>query len=326
MEEASSTSSSALPDLRKLFVGGIPCSTTEQTLKSYFEKYGEVVNISIPFDRINERNRGFGFVHFNDPAVGQRVLEVKEHIIDGRKVEVKMATPQSKHQSPSQMQPWNQGHDQCYNINNCTNGHSCVGKKIFVGGLPSTLTEDKFRSYFEMFGQITDVVIIRDNITNRSRGFGFITYESEDSVKDVLRQSDHQHGRHLHLVGGKNVEVKIASPKGNNGHNQRSVVDRKVPIDYQVETIQYYPRYSGYMSPGVSIYPYGANYYGGHMNMSGFYSGYASPSATWNLPPFGGMRYYYTDVHIFQGGQIPIDGHTEVAQFDDDNSPDVAEI
>lgn len=50
-------------------------------------------------------------------------------------------------------------------------------KKIFVGGLPSTLTEEQFRQYFESYGDVTDVVIMFDQTTNRPRGFGFISFE-----------------------------------------------------------------------------------------------------------------------------------------------------
>jgi hypothetical protein len=51
-------------------------------------------------------------------------------------------------------------------------------RKIFVGGLPSSITEADFRRYFEQFGVITDVVVMYDHNTQRPRGFGFITYDS----------------------------------------------------------------------------------------------------------------------------------------------------
>ncbi|KAK0579096.1 hypothetical protein LWI29_020992 [Acer saccharum] len=74
-------------------------------------------------------------------------------------------------------------------------------KKIFVGGLPPTLTEDGFRQYFESYGHVTDVVV-----TQRPRGFGFITFDSEDAVDRVLHKTFHE-------LMGKRVEVKPALPK-----------------------------------------------------------------------------------------------------------------
>ncbi|KAL9666185.1 hypothetical protein QQ045_000509 [Rhodiola kirilowii] len=79
-------------------------------------------------------------------------------------------------------------------------------KKIFVGGLASTVTENDFKNYFEQFGTITDVVVMYDHNTQRPRGFGFITFESEDAVDKVLLKTFHE-------LNGKMVEVKRAVPK-----------------------------------------------------------------------------------------------------------------
>lgn len=79
-------------------------------------------------------------------------------------------------------------------------------KKIFVGGLASTVTESDFKKYFDQFGTITDVVVMHDHNTNRPRGFGFITYDSEEGVEKVLYKTFHE-------LNGKMVEVKRAVPK-----------------------------------------------------------------------------------------------------------------
>lgn len=52
-------------------------------------------------------------------------------------------------------------------------------KKIFVGGLSSNVTEDHFRDYFQKFGPVEDAIVMIDRMTNRSRGFGFITFANE---------------------------------------------------------------------------------------------------------------------------------------------------
>lgn len=79
-------------------------------------------------------------------------------------------------------------------------------KKIFVGGLPSTLTDEEFRQYFETYGDVTDVVIMFDQNTNRPRGFGFISFDTEDAVDRVLHKTFHE-------LNNKLVEVKRALPK-----------------------------------------------------------------------------------------------------------------
>ncbi|KAJ6890401.1 hypothetical protein NC651_024031 [Populus alba x Populus x berolinensis] len=90
-------------------------------------------------------------------------------------------------------------------------------KKIFVGGLPPTLNEDGFRQYFEAFGFVTDVVIMYDQSTQRPRGFGFISFDTEDAVDRVLQRT-------FHDLNGKQVEVKRALPKeANPGGGGRSM-------------------------------------------------------------------------------------------------------
>ncbi|KAM0937365.1 putative RNA recognition motif domain, nucleotide-binding alpha-beta plait domain superfamily [Dioscorea sansibarensis] len=325
MEEASSPSGTAVPDSRKLFIGGMPRTVSQQTLKAYFERYGEVSSTFVPME-IGGRSRGFGFVRFIDPAVAQLVLDEGRHIIDGRLVDVKRALPQVENQSSRLRQARDQRHDQ-----NCPNGFHggsyAVKNKIFVGGLPTNLSVDDFRSYFEQFGVVIDAVIVCESVTGRPRGFGFITFESEESVRDVMQRSDLQDGsKHMHLLGGSHVEVKIANPRQNNRHNDHSGTGYgQYPTDYQYEMcMDYHPRYNGYMSPALHRYPYGVNYYGGYMNPSGYYPHYEPYIDTrfpWNLQPYQQMA-YHNYMYAYQGNQFPIDEPREIVEPDDTPSDD----
>ncbi|KAG6478081.1 heterogeneous nuclear ribonucleoprotein 1-like [Zingiber officinale] len=193
-------------DLGKLFIGGISWDTNEDRLREYFKNYGEVVEAVIMKDRNTGRARGFGFIVFSDPAVAERVV-MEKHMIDGRMVEAKKAVPRD---------------DQQILNRSASSVHGSPGsgrtKKIFVGGLPSTITESEFKKYFDQFGSITDVVVMYDHNTQRPRGFGFITYDSEDAVDKVLYKNFHE-------LNGKTVEVKRAVPKElSPGPNMRSPV------------------------------------------------------------------------------------------------------
>lgn len=52
----------------KIFVGGISWQTTEDGLKYYFEKFGELSDVALMRDKMSGNPRGFGFVTFKDPA------------------------------------------------------------------------------------------------------------------------------------------------------------------------------------------------------------------------------------------------------------------
>jgi RNA recognition motif-containing protein len=84
-------------DSNKLFVGGLPYSTTEETLKAHFEQVGEVVSVKIIFDKETGNSKGFGFVEMATPELAKEAIEkLNETEIDGRSIRVSEARPQEK--------------------------------------------------------------------------------------------------------------------------------------------------------------------------------------------------------------------------------------
>ncbi|RDX75482.1 Heterogeneous nuclear ribonucleoprotein 1 [Mucuna pruriens] len=190
-------------DQGKLFIGGISWDTTEDKLKEHFGNYGDVLSTSVMREKNTGKPRGFGFVVFADPSILDRVLEDK-HVIDGRTVDAKKAFSREDQQISVTSRAGNPNSGM-----NSGNGGNIRTKKIFVGGLPPTLTEEKFRQYFESYGHVTDVVVMYDQNTGRPRGFGFISFDTEEAVDRVLHKS-------FHDLNGKQVEVKRALPKDAN--------------------------------------------------------------------------------------------------------------
>lgn len=58
-------------------------------------------------------------------------------------------------------------------------------RKLFIGGLDYRTTDDSLKKHFEQWGEIVDVVVMKDPKTKRSRGFGFITYSRAHMVDDA---------------------------------------------------------------------------------------------------------------------------------------------
>ncbi|KAF8392144.1 hypothetical protein HHK36_022486 [Tetracentron sinense] len=182
----------------RMFVGRILSWTSRETLKNYFENYGEVLWALKMFDKITLRPRGYGFVAFADPSVLDRVLQDK-HTIDGRTLVVKRALPREERLNSSRSGNPNAGRS----FGAGGNTHT---KKMFVEGLPSTLTEEECRHNFEAYGRVTDVIIIYDPSRRRSRGFGYISFDSEDAVHSVLE-------KRFNELNDQVVEIKRALPE-----------------------------------------------------------------------------------------------------------------
>ena len=57
---------------------------------------------------------------------------------------------------------------------------------MFIGGLSWQTTPESIREYFSIFGELAEVMVMKDPATRRSRGFGFITFSEPHSVDKVL--------------------------------------------------------------------------------------------------------------------------------------------
>jgi len=78
----------------KLYVGGIPYSTTDSALGELFAKAGSVVSSSIIIDRMTGRSKGFGFVEMSSDEEAQKAIEMfNGNDFEGRKLTVNVARP-----------------------------------------------------------------------------------------------------------------------------------------------------------------------------------------------------------------------------------------
>ncbi|KAJ4837183.1 hypothetical protein Tsubulata_043722 [Turnera subulata] len=167
----------------KIFIGGLPKDTTLETFLEHFGKCGEITDHVIMKDRQTGRPRGFGFITYADPSVVDTVIQ-EDHAINGKQVEIKRTIPKGSAQTSD-----------------------FKTKKIFVGGIPTSLNEDEFRNFFSKYGNVVEHEIIRDHATKRSRGFGFIVFDSDKVVDSILAKGN------MIEMGDTQVEIKKAEPK-----------------------------------------------------------------------------------------------------------------
>ncbi|MCL7022459.1 hypothetical protein MKW94_012427, partial [Papaver nudicaule] len=150
----------------KIFIGGLAKETTAAQFQKHFGKYGEITDSVIMKDRKSGLPRGFGFVTYADSSVVDRVIQ-ENHIINGKQVEIKRTIPKG-----------------------AIGSKDFKTKKIFVGGIPTSVAEEEFKDFFSKYGEVKEHMIMRDHATSRSRGFGFVTFETEEAVDDLLSKGN----------------------------------------------------------------------------------------------------------------------------------------
>ncbi|RZC44573.1 hypothetical protein C5167_037521 [Papaver somniferum] len=86
-----------------------------------------------------------------------------------------------------------------------------VEYRCFVGGLAWATTDESLTNAFGTFGKVIESKIINDRETGRSRGFGFVTFGDEQSMRDAIEGMNGQN------LDGRNITVNEAQSRGSGG-------------------------------------------------------------------------------------------------------------
>ncbi|KAJ0085266.1 hypothetical protein Patl1_09337 [Pistacia atlantica] len=76
----------------KVFVGGLAWETQSETMRRYFEQFGEILEAVVITDKNTGRSKGYGFVTFREPEAAKRACADPTPIIDGRRANCNLAS------------------------------------------------------------------------------------------------------------------------------------------------------------------------------------------------------------------------------------------
>ncbi|KAL2481694.1 RNA binding (RRM/RBD/RNP motif) family protein [Abeliophyllum distichum] len=82
-----------------------------------------------------------------------------------------------------------------------------IASKLFVGGISFHTTEQGLSEAFSQHGQVIEANIVMDRVSDRSKGFGFVTYASEDEAENAIKEMN---GKPLN---GRAIFVDYAKPR-----------------------------------------------------------------------------------------------------------------
>lgn len=80
----------------KLFIGSLPWSITNDSLRELFAQFGEITDAVVITDRESGRSKGFGFVTFAKEEDAQKALDMNGKEVEGRSIVVNVAKPREE--------------------------------------------------------------------------------------------------------------------------------------------------------------------------------------------------------------------------------------
>ncbi|XP_012555243.1 uncharacterized protein LOC100200147 isoform X3 [Hydra vulgaris] len=208
----------------KIFVGAVGRNTTEESLRAYFGKFGEISDSVIMCNKQTGEPRGFAFVTFKYPDAVQAVIDQCSnggHTLDGKTpLQVRKYFPKAEYDAEKAAVAASNG----VGANGSNSQFQYKGPmkvnpelKVFVGGIGIGTTEDDVRKYFSTFGKVVQVDMPYHHIYKCPKGFAFVGFENSESVHAVTQDRYHQ-------INGKTVEVKGADEQAQHFNKRREAM------------------------------------------------------------------------------------------------------
>ncbi|KAG8363562.1 hypothetical protein BUALT_Bualt19G0035400 [Buddleja alternifolia] len=159
---------------RRLYVGNIPRTVTNDELQKIVEEHGAVDKAEVMYDKYSGRSRRFAFVTMKtveDATAATEKLNGTE--IGGREIKVNITEKPLTSLELSLLQA-----EESQFVDS--------PHKVYVGNLAKTVTMDMLKNFFAEKGQVLSAKISRVPGTSKSTGYGFVSFSSEEDVEAAI--------------------------------------------------------------------------------------------------------------------------------------------
>ncbi|XP_057727897.1 30S ribosomal protein 2, chloroplastic isoform X1 [Arachis stenosperma] len=159
---------------RRLYVGNIPRTVTNDELKNIVEEHGAVEKAEVMYDKYSGRSRRFAFVTMKTVEDANAVVEkLNGTEIGGREVKVNITEKPLSTVDTSFLQ--------AEESNFVDSPH-----KVYVGNLAKTVTSDTLKTFFSEKGKVLSAKVSRVPGTSKSSGYGFVSFSSDEDVEAAI--------------------------------------------------------------------------------------------------------------------------------------------
>ena len=193
----------------RVYVGSINFEVKEDTIKQAFLPFGPIRSISMSWDPITQKHKGFAFVEYEVPEAAQLALEqMNGVIISGRNIKVGR---------PSNM-------PQAQQVIDDITLEAKRYNRIYVASIHQDLTQDDIKSVFEAFGPITSCELAMTSVPNRHKGYCFIEYATSQGATDSISSMN------LFDLGGQYLRVgRSITPPDTKNQGPPSAIPQVMP-------------------------------------------------------------------------------------------------
>ncbi|CAJ1946531.1 unnamed protein product [Cylindrotheca closterium] len=170
-----------------VYVGNLDTACTENMLMELFVQVGRVKSVYMPKDKVTQAHNGYGFIEFLDVIDADYAITIMNMIkVYGRPLKVSKSS-----------------------LNNKAELSRDVGANLFIGNLdPGDVDENLLYDTFSSFGTlIRQPRIMRDEATNESKGFGFVSFDCFESSDNAIECMNGQ------FLGNRQIVVQYAFKK-----------------------------------------------------------------------------------------------------------------
>lgn len=177
-----------------VYVGNLDSGCTENLLLELFVQIGRVKSVYMPKDKVTQSHNGYGFVEFLDVIDADYAITILNMVkFFGRPLKVSKSS-----------------------LNNKAELTRDVGANLFIGNLdPNDVDENLLYDTFSAFGTlIRQPRIMRDEATNQSKGFGFVSFDSFEASDTALECMNGQY------LGNRQIVVQYAYKKDTAGDSE----------------------------------------------------------------------------------------------------------
>ncbi|KAK7322627.1 hypothetical protein VNO77_26016 [Canavalia gladiata] len=174
---------------RRLYVGNIPRTVTNDELAKIVQEHGSVEKAEVMYDKYSGRSRRFAFVTMKTVEDANAAIEkLNGTEIGGREIKVNITEkPLSTLDLSSQESEF------------IDSPH-----KVYVGNLAKTVKTDTLKKFFSEKGKVLSAKVSRVPGTSKSSGYGFVTFSSEEDVETAISSFNNS------LLEGQKIRVNKA--------------------------------------------------------------------------------------------------------------------